>query len=43
MSAEEAVKRITDGSSVMIGGFNYGGIPYTLVEALVDAGTKDLW
>jgi len=43
MSAEEAVKRITDGSSIMVGGFNYGGIPYTLVEALVVSGTKDLW
>ena len=42
MSAEEAVTRVKPGSSVMIGGFNYGGIPYTLVDALVAAGTKDL-
>jgi len=42
MSAEEAIKHIKPGSSVMIGGFNYGGIPYTLVEALVEAGTSDL-
>jgi acetate CoA/acetoacetate CoA-transferase alpha subunit len=42
MSAEEAVTRVKPGSSVMIGGFNYGGIPYTLVDALVAAGTKEL-
>ncbi|KUK58309.1 MAG: 3-oxoacid CoA-transferase, A subunit [Synergistales bacterium 53_16] len=42
MSAEEAVTHVKPGSSVMIGGFNYGGIPYTLVDALVAAGTKEL-
>ena len=26
----------------MVGGFNYGGIPYTLVDALYDAGTDEL-
>lgn len=41
-SAEEAVAHVKPGSSVMIGGFNYGGIPYTLVDALMEAGTKDL-
>lgn len=26
----------------MVGGFIYGGIPYTLIDALLDAGTNDL-
>ncbi|MDO9508688.1 MAG: 3-oxoacid CoA-transferase subunit A [Thermovirgaceae bacterium] len=43
ISAEKAVSYIHDGMSVMIGGFNYGGIPYTLVDALAENGTKDLY
>ena len=42
MSADEAVKNIKAGMSIMIGGFNFGGVPYTLVEALEKAGTKNL-
>ena len=42
MSANEAVKNVKDGMSVMIGGFNFGGVPYTLVEALEKAGTSGL-
>lgn len=42
MSAAEAVSRIENGSSVMVGGFNYGGVPYTLVDALLDAGASEL-
>ena len=42
LSAEEAVKAVQTGSVLMIGGFNYGGIPYTLVDALAEQGTKDL-
>jgi len=42
VSPEEAVKSIRDGNSVMVGGFNYGGIPYTVIEALLDSGVKDL-
>ncbi|MCF4151591.1 3-oxoacid CoA-transferase subunit A [Dethiosulfovibrio sp. F2B] len=42
MSPSEAVSSIKDGTSIMVGGFNYGGVPYTLVEALCEAGTKDL-
>ena len=42
MSALEAVKHVKDGTSVMVGGFNYGGVPYTLVEALVESHVKDL-
>ena len=26
----------------MVGGFNYGGIPYTLVDAILEAGTDEL-
>lgn len=39
VSAQEAVKCIKSGDSVMVGGFNYGGIPYTLTDALYDQGT----
>jgi acetate CoA/acetoacetate CoA-transferase beta subunit len=42
LSAAEAVSRIGEGSSIMVGGFNYGGIPYTLIEALVETGTGKL-
>lgn len=42
LSAEEAVVCVHDGNSLMIGGFNYGGLPYTLVDALASRGTKDL-
>ena len=42
LSPEEAVKAVTAGCSLMVGGFNYGGIPYTLIDALADAGTGDL-
>ncbi|MDD4364249.1 MAG: CoA transferase subunit A [Synergistales bacterium] len=41
-SAAEAIKHIKPGSSVMVGGFNYGGIPYSLVEALVASGIGEL-
>jgi acetate CoA/acetoacetate CoA-transferase alpha subunit len=42
MSADEAVRNVSDGMSVMVGGFNYGGVPYTLVDSLVKSGVKDL-
>jgi acetate CoA/acetoacetate CoA-transferase alpha subunit len=42
IGAEKAVGYIRDVMSVMIGGFNYGGIPYTLVDALAASGVKDL-
>ena len=42
LSTEEAVACVHDGNSLMIGGFNYGGLPYTLVDALASRGTKDL-
>jgi acetate CoA/acetoacetate CoA-transferase alpha subunit len=42
VSAQEAVRRVEKGATIMVGGFNYGGIPYTLVDALLDAGTDGL-
>ncbi|MCD8164360.1 MAG: CoA transferase subunit A [Synergistaceae bacterium] len=42
VSAQEAVRCIKSGDSVMVGGFNYGGIPYTLTDALYDQGTDQL-
>ncbi|MFK4472536.1 acetate CoA/acetoacetate CoA-transferase alpha subunit [Paenibacillus sp. RC73] len=36
ISAEEAVKKVKDGDTVMVGGFLAGGFPEDLVRALVD-------
>lgn len=41
-SAEEAVRDITDGSMLMVGGFGLCGIPENLIEALVHKGVKNL-
>ncbi|MCM3697813.1 CoA transferase subunit A [Paenibacillus macerans] len=37
ISAEEAVKKVKDGDTVMVGGFLAGGYPEDLVRALVDS------
>lgn len=42
VSPQEAVKCVRQGASLMVGGFNYGGIPYTLCDALYEQGTGDL-
>ncbi len=42
MSAEEAVQNVKPGSSLMVGGIQLRGVPYTLIDALVVQGTKDL-
>lgn len=42
VSAQEAVKHVKQGDTIMVGGFNYGGIPYTLVDALLEQGTGEL-
>ncbi len=39
---EEAVEGISDGATVMIGGFGSAGQPVELVEALIRQGAKDL-
>jgi 3-oxoacid CoA-transferase subunit A len=41
-SAEEAVERIPDGATIMMGGFGLCGIPETLIAALQARGTRDL-
>ena len=37
VSAEEAVGRVRDGDTVMVGGFGLVGAPLTLIDALVEA------
>lgn len=41
-SAQEAVKDIHDGASVMISGFGEAGSPIELIHALIDKGSKNL-
>ena len=41
-SAAEAVARIPDGATLMVGGFGLCGIPENLILALRDQGTRDL-
>ena len=41
-SAEEAVARIPDGATIMMGGFGLCGIPETLIAALKARGTRGL-
>ncbi|WP_296763611.1 CoA transferase subunit A [Sediminimonas sp.] len=38
----EAIARIPDGASVMLGGFGVPGTPFCLIEALVEHGARDL-
>ena len=42
MTAEEAVDRIPDGASILMGGFGLCGIPENLIKALARRGTKNL-
>lgn len=42
VSAPEAAAYVKKGDTVMVGGFNYGGIPYTLIDALIEQGTDEL-
>src|SRR5438094_7322699 len=41
-SADEAIKDVFDGATVMIGGFGLCGIPENLIRALVLKGVKNL-
>lgn len=41
-SAAQAVEPITDGSTVMIGGFGVAGQPVELIDALIEQGATDL-
>jgi len=40
--ADEAVREIPDGASIMVGGFGLCGIPENLIKALVRKGTRGL-
>ncbi|MBZ0162296.1 MAG: CoA transferase subunit A [Notoacmeibacter sp.] len=42
MAIEEAVARIGNGATVMVGGFGVPGTPFTLIRELVRQGQKDL-
>src|SRR5437763_677255 len=41
-NADEAVRDIPDGASIMVGGFGLCGIPENLIRALVKKGVKNL-
>lgn len=41
-SAADAIARISDGATIMMGGFGVCGIPENLIAALREKGTKDL-
>lgn len=41
-TALEAVRAVPDGGSIMVGGFGLCGCPHTLLEALLEAGKRDL-
>ena len=41
-SLAEAVAGISDGSTVLVGGFGTAGMPFHLVDALIDQGARDL-
>src|SRR5712691_8639435 len=41
-SADEAVKDINDGSTLVVGGFGLCGIPENLINALIKRGVRDL-
>jgi 3-oxoacid CoA-transferase subunit A len=41
-SADEAIRDVSDGAIIMIGGFGLCGIPENLIQALVRRGTKNL-
>ncbi len=41
-SAELVVADITDGATIMVGGFGVTGVPFTLIKALAQKGTKNL-
>ena len=41
-SADEAVAGISDGATVLIGGFGVAGMPFDLIDALIRQGATDL-
>jgi len=41
-TVDEAVAGIEDGSTVLVGGFGFAGMPFDLIDALIRQGAKDL-
>ncbi|MFB4315000.1 3-oxoacid CoA-transferase subunit A [Actinomadura sp. 21ATH] len=41
-TADEAVAGIEDGSTVLVGGFGFAGMPFELIDALIRQGAGDL-
>lgn len=41
-SAAEALEGVKDGASIMFGGFGVAGLPFTLIKALHQRGTKNI-
>ena len=41
-NADEAIKDIIDGQTLMLGGFGLNGIPENCIAALVKSGVKNL-
>src|SRR5256885_15730321 len=41
-SADQAIRDISDGATIMVGGFGLCGIPENLIRALVRKGVKNL-
>src|SRR5213080_4955914 len=41
-SADQAIRDISDGATIMVGGFGLCGIPENLIDALVRSGVKNL-
>ena len=41
-SAAEAVADIKDGATIAVGGFGLAGIPWFLIDALLEQGASDL-
>jgi 3-oxoadipate CoA-transferase alpha subunit len=42
VSAAEAVESVSDGSTVLVGGFGMAGMPVVLIDALIERGAGDL-
>ena len=41
-TVDEAVQGIEDGSTVLVGGFGFAGMPFDLIDGLIRQGAKDL-
>jgi len=39
---DEAVRGVEDGSTVLVGGFGFAGMPFDLIDGLIRQGAKDL-